>query len=29
MGKPIVDIFIDDRARQFVGWERKYLEENI
>ena len=20
MGKPIVDLFIDDRARQFTGW---------
>lgn len=29
MGKPIVDIFIDDRARQFVGWDKKYLEDNI
>ena len=29
MGKPIMDIFIDDRARRFVGWEKNYLEENL
>jgi hypothetical protein len=29
MGKPIVDLFIDDRARQFDGWEKSYLEGNI
>jgi uncharacterized HAD superfamily protein len=25
MGKPIVDIFIDDRAHRFAGWEKDYL----
>jgi len=25
MGKPIFDILIDDRARQFKGWDKKYL----
>ena len=25
MGKPIVNLFIDDRARQFCGWDRDYL----
>lgn len=25
MGKPIIDIFIDDRARQFEGWDKKYI----
>lgn len=25
MGKPIVDLFIDDRARQFVGWENQVV----
>ena len=23
MGKPIVDIIIDDRARRFVGWDKQ------
>lgn len=23
MGKPIVDIIIDDRARQFIGWDKQ------
>ncbi len=26
MGKPIVNLFIDDRARQFRGWDVDYLE---
>ena len=25
MGKPITNLFIDDRARQFVGWDQNYL----
>ena len=25
MGKPIADIFIDDRARKFEGWDKEYL----
>ena len=25
MGKPIIDIFIDDRARQFEGLDKKYI----
>ena len=25
MGKPIVNLIIDDRARQFRGWEHDYL----
>lgn len=25
MGKPIASLFIDDRARQFVGWHKDYL----
>ena len=25
MGKPIANIIIDDRARQFVGWDVDYL----
>lgn len=27
MGKPIVDLFIDDRARHFTSWEIDYLNE--
>ncbi len=26
MGKPIANVIIDDRARQFVGWHVNYLE---
>ena len=29
MGKPIVDLFIDDRARQFVGWNKNYLDKDF
>ena len=25
MGKPIADIFIDDRAVKFEGWDREYV----
>jgi hydroxymethylpyrimidine pyrophosphatase-like HAD family hydrolase len=25
MGKPIVNLFIDDRARHFEGWDKDYL----
>lgn len=25
MGKPIADVFIDDRARQFTDWDKQYL----
>jgi uncharacterized HAD superfamily protein len=25
MGKPIANLIIDDRARQFVGWDKDYL----
>ena len=25
MGKIIYDVFIDDRARHFVGWDKEYL----
>lgn len=25
MGKPIGTLFIDDRARQFVGWDQDYV----
>jgi len=27
MGKPIVDIFIDDRARQFTSWDNDYVNQ--
>lgn len=27
MGKPIASIFIDDRAKQFQGWDREYLPD--
>lgn len=26
MGKPIANLIIDDRARQFKGWDHDYLE---
>lgn len=26
MGKPQVTMFIDDRARQFIGWDKEYVE---
>lgn len=26
LGKPQGTIFIDDRARQFIGWDKDYLE---
>lgn len=26
MGKPIANIIIDDRARQFTGWDKDYLK---
>jgi len=25
MGKPIANLIIDDRARQFVGWDKDYI----
>jgi hypothetical protein len=25
MGKPIANLIIDDRARQFAGWDKDYL----
>lgn len=25
MGKPVADVFIDDRAQRFEGWKRNYL----
>jgi len=25
MGKPIVNLMIDDRARQFTGWDKEYV----
>ena len=25
MGKPIANLIIDDRSRQFVGWDKDYL----
>ena len=25
MGKPIADVFIDDRAQRFEGWRKDYL----
>ena len=25
MGKPIANLVIDDRSRQFVGWDKDYL----
>jgi hypothetical protein len=25
MGRPIANLIIDDRARQFVGWDKDYL----
>ncbi len=27
MGKPIASIFIDDRAKQFEGWDKEYLRD--
>jgi uncharacterized HAD superfamily protein len=27
MGKPIVDVFIDDRAYRFEGWDAPYFED--
>ncbi len=27
MGKPIGDIFIDDRAKRFEGWNKDYLDD--
>ena len=27
MGKPIANLIIDDRARQFVGWDQDYLAD--
>lgn len=26
MGKPIANLIIDDRARQFTGWDKDYLD---
>jgi hypothetical protein len=26
MGKPIANLIIDDRARQFVGWDKDYVD---
>jgi len=28
MGKPIASVFIDDRARQFQGWDKEYVAES-
>lgn len=28
MGKPIASIFIDDRAKKFMGWHKNYLSED-
>ncbi|TAN00283.1 MAG: hypothetical protein EPN39_04650 [Chitinophagaceae bacterium] len=28
MGKPIVDLIIDDRAMKFEGWDKNYLNED-
>ena len=25
MGKPIANLIIDDRARQFAGWDKDYV----
>jgi len=27
MGKPIANLHIDDRARQFTGWDKNYLDD--
>jgi hydroxymethylpyrimidine pyrophosphatase-like HAD family hydrolase len=27
MGKPIASVFIDDRGRQFQGWDKDYLPD--
>ena len=27
MGKPIASVFIDDRGKQFLGWDKEYLDE--
>ena len=29
MGKPIAHVWIDDRAKEFKGWDRDYISETL